>query len=597
MSTTAVDVTPSIQARASAFSSTARQGADRKFLRPWLLSAAFVTVIRLLHAADLGYDLTFQLQAAQNLLAGKGLSIYWATEDDLAKPLELITLTIFASGYSLWAAFLMALGAGPGLVVKISGAVATLVGWWGWAELSFVYMEDAWRRDRLWRWIGYAVAVTSPLLFTLPWSGTDIFLWAAVPWLLQLVARPPDADARSTARTDVLAGAVAGFCVLMRYAGLFLPVYAALLIICQCRARVGLPVRRTAAFGIGLLPALVLQIYVNCFLSNRPATPAGGLKFDLGVLSVATRAWEGLAYLTTAAVSLTYWMPVRVIEALAEAGNRPWVVALTVVMFLLPVLVWIGRRDHSILNGCHDLRQVGAGLFVVIPAFLWAIEPFGGFAYTAHPRYYWPLLPLTIPIAYYLATANNLRRRNSFAVLIQFPSRAYVAAFVLMGVAGIIFAMSPSDRGEVRRARLVGMTDLRPWPSFGLTYDFSPARRYVSEAMTARPDTVLITNAEHWFYADVEVDRSRVHRVESCSQLRAQYVAGPTHLLLLVKDLGGLPQEILWFGPYGERHRAACFERLPPLKLVRRFPDEELKLLETEIPAGVPVALKTDLIH
>jgi len=68
------------------------KGPEREFLLPWLCSAAVVTVIRLLHAADLGYDLTSQIQAGQNILAGKGLTTYAATAENLADPLAVISV-------------------------------------------------------------------------------------------------------------------------------------------------------------------------------------------------------------------------------------------------------------------------------------------------------------------------------------------------------------------------------------------------------------------------------------------------------------------------------------------------------------------------
>ena len=58
-----------------------------RFLLPWLFSACVVLVSRFVHAADLGYDLTFQFQAAHNLLAGRGLTTFSPTTGDLADPL------------------------------------------------------------------------------------------------------------------------------------------------------------------------------------------------------------------------------------------------------------------------------------------------------------------------------------------------------------------------------------------------------------------------------------------------------------------------------------------------------------------------------
>ena len=147
----------------------------RRFVRPWLWSAAIVVIVRLLHAADIDYDVTLQVQAGQHLVQGKGLSVYWPTADDIAKPLTLEELTQFAFGYSLYTAALTAAGVTDlGVVIKISGAIATLVGWWGWARLAYPYMAEGMRQHRLWRVAGLWIAVTCPILFTGRWGGTDI---------------------------------------------------------------------------------------------------------------------------------------------------------------------------------------------------------------------------------------------------------------------------------------------------------------------------------------------------------------------------------------------------------------------------------------
>ena len=101
---------------------------EGRFLLPWLCSAALVTLLRFLNAADLGYDLTWQLQAAQHLLAGRGLSIYWPPGLDLAEPVKLFPLTFFPCGSSFVAAALIAMGASVGVVVKVLGAAGTMLG-------------------------------------------------------------------------------------------------------------------------------------------------------------------------------------------------------------------------------------------------------------------------------------------------------------------------------------------------------------------------------------------------------------------------------------------------------------------------------------
>ena len=107
-----------------------------KFALFWLASAILVILARTLNAVDLGYDMSIQIQAAQNLLHGYGLSIYSIDgEDDLARTSRLLTLTYFPAGYSLGAAGLIAMGFSVGGVVKTLAGAGTIFGWWGWGCL------------------------------------------------------------------------------------------------------------------------------------------------------------------------------------------------------------------------------------------------------------------------------------------------------------------------------------------------------------------------------------------------------------------------------------------------------------------------------
>jgi hypothetical protein len=112
--------------------------------------------------------------------------------------------------------------------------------------------------------------------------------------------------------------------------------------------------------------------------------------------------------------------------------------------------------------------------------------------------------------------------------------------------------------------------------------------------LNGQPDTLLLTSKADWFYWDPTVDRSRLYELD-CQAVPATYLSGPAHIVVLTSDHGG-PQE-LWY-PTGcinnkcERLRADCFERLPDLKLLQRFPEEGVKVLETRVPAGIRVNLK-----
>jgi len=213
----------------------------------WLCSAILVTVLRFFHAIDPTHDAGIQLQAAHNLLAGHGLSTYEQVGPDLANGQGFVTLTYFPSGYSLSAAVLMAMGLSVAATVKLLAAAATVLGWWGWSRLARPFFNDGMTRSAPWKSAAMAIAVFTPVFFSPHWGGTDIFLWAIVPWVIVLTVDASHDHAPKEWRLDWLAGALGGLAVLMRYASLFLVVYLVWIILWQSRLRKRVLIRRWAA--------------------------------------------------------------------------------------------------------------------------------------------------------------------------------------------------------------------------------------------------------------------------------------------------------------------------------------------------------------
>ena len=361
----------------------------------WLCSATVVVVVRLLHASDPGYDLGIQLQAAHNLLAGHGLSTYRQVAPNLTDPASLITLMYFPAGYSLVAAALMKSGFSVAAAIKALGALGTILGWWGWARLSRAFFSEGWQRGPAWRWAAVVIATTAPLLFTPPWGGTDIFLWAIVPWVVECTVRASDENAAGSWRFDVLVGGLCGLAMLMRYASLFLVVYAAGIMIWQSRARIPALMRRWSAFGAGALPALAFQGYLNYMLSNSSVMP-GGL-FDATGEGPLTRLWVGAQLLRNADYLWAFWVPGNVTSRLFAGGISapPWRLGLTACAFLsLLMSIGIYGRDSS--RARRDPRIAALGLFVAVPLTLLACMMVSPTNYLAERRYYWPIVPLAV---------------------------------------------------------------------------------------------------------------------------------------------------------------------------------------------------------
>jgi hypothetical protein len=344
------------------------------------------------------------------------------------------------------------------------------------------------------------------------------------------------------------------------------------------------------AFAGGLLPVLAMQFYVNHVLSNAPATP-GGLTFGRGLSTAAEHAWAKLPLLSTANLPLVFWMPPKVLRLLTQATDLlPWQLCVTLVVFALPVLLVL-KNGYS-LSSFGDLRVVAAGLFIAVPLILWACMLFGKFDYVGERRYYWPLLPLAVFIFYSLAQPST-RSKSRLTKFIQYSSVIYVTGFVFLSIVWAVYLFLPGARGKDQREKLMGTREFHHWPSMKVNYEFSRARSFLIDLLKENPDTILLTNVENWFYADPTINRSRLHRLEPCQQLGELYLTGPARIVVLARDYREVqPIEFAWTSVTGQRQRAECYEKIPGFQLVKRFPDENLKVLEARIPSETRVALR-----
>ena len=562
-----------------------------QFIRLWLFSALAVTILRLLHGPDFGYDLTIQLQAAQNLAGGHGLSVYSILgEEDLAVPNRLILLTYFPAGYSILAALLMLLGIGAPIATQILAATGTLLGWWGWGRLAYAFMKPGLDRSPRWRWIAIVSALVTPLFFTPPWSGTDIFLWAAVPWVVQWLGCGADPLIPNRTRFDVFAGALCGLTVLLRYQGLVMLGYAALLIVFQSAFEPKMLVRRAAMFAVAAFPFLALQACLNYVLSAPSTVAPGGLVFDGQLGAHGHAIWISLLYITTVNSCLVWWAPRKILQFFTQSGDHaPWLLALTLAgIFVAPFFFAAKLGVRHVVAASRDVRTAAAGLFLLFPLFLFGCA-FGGAVYSGIARYYSPLLPLALLVAYAWAVPED-KPQGYLQTGLRLLNCGYLAFYISMAVFGLAVLFLPGKRGSTRRAWVLGTSHFGHWFSSTPKKEISVARDYVLALWREEPNTILVTNEPHWFYADPTVDRSRLHRIQG---MQAKYVTGPVRIVIAAADPFPVPDTALyWYGTFGNAYQVHYFESVPDLHLVRRFPDENIKILESRIPAGTRIDLK-----
>jgi hypothetical protein len=249
----------------------------------------------------------------------------------------------------------------------------------------------------------------------------------------------------------------------------------------------------------------------------------------------------------------------------------------------------------------RDLRLASLGLFVVFPLLLWGCMLFGIYDYLANARYYLPLLPLSVLVVYWVASLR-VSNGNRLTKVVQVLSTIYVSGYVILTSLYVILFFAPGDRGMIERGRLLpGGPD--PWPSVGVRGESSAARRFVIKRLKEQPGAVLLTtNKRALFVWDPSLDRSRIHELTCGSLPNTAQLNGPARVVILTLDYGEPVDlwersnkmidtlEITDNAP--EIQHVECFERLPGLTLLRRFPQESLKVIESNVPAETSIVLR-----
>jgi hypothetical protein len=560
---------------------------DRLLLKLTLGSASLVTLLRFFHAIDPNHDAGIQLQAAYNLLSGHGLAMYEQVTSDLADGKSLVTLTYFPAGYSLSAALLLGLGFSVGTSVKLLAAAATLLGWWGWNTLARPFLGEGMARGSHWKAAGIVVAIATPLFFTPLWDGTDIFLWAIVPWVIVLTVNASRDGTSHGWRLDWLAGALCGIAVLMRYLSLFLVVYVALLILWQSR-RGPVLLRRWMAFGVGVLPAVMLQAYINYVLSTSEATPGG--VFAGEQQSVFSRLWLGVRFLHTTNTYWTFWIPGVIARRLLPGGTTAWQLAVTAVAFVSLLTAFATfRMDQK--GGAPDSRMAALGLFLAVPLTLLGLMTVSSTLFVAQPRYYMPIVPLSVFVAYAIASRVRGPSEGVGVRMLQKVCALYLVAYLATSLVYAACVFLPFRIAESPRSRVIG-GELLPWPSMAVTSEFSSARKFVMARLKDQPDALLLTSRTGQFIWDPAVDRSRLYDL-NCEYLQPAsiYTTGPARILIHSFD-DGEAHELWYFGVNGRHEPARCFDRFTRVQLLQRFPHEGLKVLEARVAEGQRVVLK-----
>jgi hypothetical protein len=233
----------------------------------FIFSAVLVSVIRSLGPLMIFSDPSVQIGAALNWLSGDGFGIY-QLGSDIAQPPRLEAVTLYPPGFSILVFLGLKIGLPLDVTLKVLYTAATLIGWYGWgrilqAILKLIDSPSFWGSA-----IALVFATILPLCFTFDWCGTDIFLWAGIPFVISLVyllvrdaSLKPDNFLLS--RLFQL-GLLISLLGAIRYIAVFLIPYVAVLILLQ-----GKRLAQLTYLTYGLLACSVAAIAYKIFWSPQ----------------------------------------------------------------------------------------------------------------------------------------------------------------------------------------------------------------------------------------------------------------------------------------------------------------------------------------
>src|ERR1051325_1107350 len=229
-----------------------------------LLSALVIIFARILAPFEVGKDQGVQIEAAQHLADGQGLTtLYFSSPNsyDLAQSPAPQYLTWWPPAFSLVLAGFLVVGVPLLISLKLIYSLATLLGWFGWASIAGKLMPVHLRwRGRSFP-IQFLIAAVLPVFFTPSWTGTDLFLWAGIPFVVILLAAGE--ARRPNLAASFCAGLIFGLLCQIRYSSLFIGLGAMFVIFQSTYPDLKLGLKKFALFGLATACFLIPQMVYN----------------------------------------------------------------------------------------------------------------------------------------------------------------------------------------------------------------------------------------------------------------------------------------------------------------------------------------------
>lgn len=442
---------------------------NQRVLRLILISAFILIVIRCIGPFRIGGDQAYQMESGHRLVKGLGLTTTY-----VVKPLKNINLaprpenqTAYTPGFSILIACILSLGVSLALSLKIIYSVVTLVGWFGWAIIgSYLLKRPIKIRGRYFP-LQLIIATLLPLFYTPPWTGTDIFLWAGVPFIVILLVGARMNSSRSMSFLFG-AGLIFGLSFALRYASLFISIFVFVILFQLNFPRWGSMVRSYLFFFAGSC-FFIFPISVYNYIFLHSPLPSF-IDFLFGIenfreyMTVIGNSWVTVSYLLGFPPLAT---PSAVFISIIGANTT---VNFVFGIMLLSVVIWLPiffiRRSEYRIEEKKRYLVISLSLVILSLIFFLNLTKFiCRYLEFNVPRYYFPAIPANIYIIYELVVMKNNADRMRVA------KRSY-AVKMIASIMAVLLVYSVINEGNVETVK-------RKWEYLGVARLVRPILGYI----------------------------------------------------------------------------------------------------------------------
>ncbi len=533
----------------------------------FVITACFVVILRSLSPLALNSDASVQIGAALSLLNGDGLGTYILNQD-VSQPPKLNPLTWYAPGFSLVLFGLLKIGLPLAIALKLMYAIASIVGWFGWGLIWRDVMRSQLQTAAS-KGVAILLAVLLPFYFTYDWVGTDLFLWAGIPFIIRLfyLSAAPESKDRS-----FWIGCLIGLMYTFRYAAIFIIVGVCLFFLIRRNNFIKLG---KILLGFGLFYGAV-SIYRAVVSTSVPSqlTLAGSFQTDalFRKLFQIAEAFRQVKFLLFS--HLSDHVP---------GGRFLTPIVLSVLLVYASILIWgyPSSKEKKVENARLEIilcLNVGLVIFLALISFVSSID----FIYLADQRYYYPLFPSFVLVANEIGFKLPQNRLNRDGIL-RIISLVFLGSFVFL--AASMFLRVP-DRvfGFDRFDAKVYITQ---YPSNAIRNRHPESYQATIELLKQNPQAIAISFAENfdfWHLPDTAIRK----RILPASYLKQRFLSTHTSSKdLQVYLIFGIESNCQSYCYYDSGKTVDLMKQVPSPKLVYVNEKEKIRILSTKLPKGL----------